>query len=156
MERLQGLWTKWGLDTHSYVKRFTFDEFFSKHQVYPPASRMRSYVSGAHFTDHFYALMHISLDTLTHPLTNRNLRSEQIEIFLKDFFASAKVQRTMQVAAGRTSWASIGPVRSLEVQELNTKVAHMGFFDKLKELDPPVSHKLRQAPSFSHDRFILE
>ena len=31
----QQLWEKWGLDSCSYMKRFSFDEFFSKHQVVP-------------------------------------------------------------------------------------------------------------------------
>jgi len=30
--RVQDLWAKWGLDQNSYMKRFSFDEFFSKEQ----------------------------------------------------------------------------------------------------------------------------
>jgi len=90
---IKQLWEKWGLDSCSYMKRFSFDEFFSKHQI---------------------------------------------DVFLKDFFASAKVQQSMHVSAGRSSWSGIGPVRSAEVEELNTKVANMSFFDKIKELDPAV------------------
>jgi hypothetical protein len=29
---VQDLWAKWGLDQNSYMKRFSFDEFFSKEQ----------------------------------------------------------------------------------------------------------------------------
>jgi len=90
---IKNLWEKWGLQPCSLRKRYSFDEFFSKHQI---------------------------------------------DVFLKDFFASSQVQKSLQVMAGRNSWSGVGPVRSVEVQELTTKLVHMGFFDKLKELDPPV------------------
>ena len=95
------LWEKWGLDTCSRMARYSFDEFFSKHQL---------------------------------------------EVFLKDFFASTAVQQSLQVMAGRSSWCGVGPVQAVEVEELATKVAHMGFFDKLKELDPPVVRGSESMP----------
>ena len=81
---------KQGLDKHSYMKRYSFDEFFSKHQL---------------------------------------------NVFVKDFFASDKVQQSMQVAycrsyqcplalfrtnirhlhmqvaSGRSSWCAVGATR---------------------------------------------
>jgi cilia- and flagella-associated protein 300 len=83
------------------MKRYSFDEFFSKHQI---------------------------------------------DVFLKDFFASATVQRSLQVCAGRTGWANVGPVKTVEVEELKTSVAHLGFFDKIKELDPPVVRDSENLP----------